>query len=370
VEWSATKNVAWKQSIPGEGWSSPILFNGRIYLTAAVPNAGGSDQSLRALCLEAKTGTISWNVEAFAAPITKSHRKNSQASATPLIDGNRLYVHFGHLGTACLDLDGKVIWRNSTLKYSPVHGNGGSPIVTDDALIFSCDGASDPFVVALDKTTGNVLWKVNRVTDSQRTFSFSTPLLITVNGTKQVISAGSGVVCAYDPRDGKEIWHVRYGDGYSVVPRPVFGHGLVYACTGFDHPSVMAIRPDGKGDVTESHVVWTVTRGAPNTPSPLLVGDELFTVSDSGIATCLDAKTGRQHWQERTGGDCSASPVCADGKIYIQTEQGVGVVLKADKTFQKLASNALEERTLASVAVGDGALFIRTEKNLYRIQSR
>jgi outer membrane protein assembly factor BamB len=369
IEWSATKNVAWKQTIAGQGWSSPVLYNGRLYLTTAVPSETGSQLSLRALCLDAANGKPRWDSEVFGSNESVAiHKKNSHASPTPIVEGNRLYVHFGHQGTACLDLNGIILWRNSSLSYPPVHGNGGSPILVDDALVFSCDGGSDPFVVALNKVNGEVRWKVERMTDASKTFSFSTPLLISVNGQKQIISPGSNAVCAYDPKDGREIWRVRY-DGYSVIPRPVYGHGLLFIGTGFDRPTVLAIRPDGHGDVTKTHVAWTSTRGAPKTPSLLLVGDELYMVADNGIVSCLDARTGRSHWEERIGGDCSASPFFADGKIYAQNEGGVGVVLAPGKTFQKLAENALSERTLASSAVGDGALFIRTETSLYRIQS-
>jgi len=370
VEWSGTKHVAWKQPVPGQGWSSPVLRAGRLYLTTATDEEKAK-LSLRALCLDAASGTILWNTEIFAVEAAKAphiHNKNSQASSTPLVEGERLYAHFGHHGTACLDLNGKVLWRSTTLSYPPVHGNGGSPIVVDGALIFSCDGASDPFIAALDKATGKVLWKLNRHSEAKKKFSFSTPLLITVNGQPQVITAGSGVVYALEPKTGKEIWRVRYGEGYSVVPRPVFGHGLIYLSSGFDKPALLAIRPDGRGDVTDTHIAWKATRGAPNTPSPLLVGDELYMVADSGIVSCLDARTGREHWQERIGGGCSASPVFADGKVYVQTEDGTSVVLKAGKEFHKLATNPLGERSLASYAVGDGALFIRTEQHLFRIE--
>lgn len=367
-EWSATNQVAWKQSLPGAGWSSPVTLDGRLYLTTAVPQEAGK-QSLRVLCLEAKTGKTVWDVEVFAKAITKGHQKNSQASPTPVIEGERLYVHFGHLGTACLDLAGQTVWKNETLSYSPVHGNGGSPILCDDALIFSSDGASEPFIAALHKATGERLWKTTRVTDAKRKFSFNTPLAITAGGRKQVISCGSGAVFSYDPKSGKELWRVRYGEGYSVVPRAVFGHGLVFVSSGFDHPVVMAIRPDGAGDVTDTHVAWTLAKGGPTTPSLLLDGDELYFVSDAGIASCVDAKTGRVHWSERLKGNYSASPVLADGKIYFQSEEGVGVVLKPGRQFQKLAENPLGERTLSSYAVADGAIFIRGDKHLFRIQA-
>jgi outer membrane protein assembly factor BamB len=373
IEWSPTKNVVWKQAIAGKGWSSPVLAEGRLYLTSSIPVSGnaGTDQSLRALCLDAASGKILWQREVFRQNGAKApaiHVKNSHASPTPLLHGRHLYLHFGHQGTACLDLAGNVRWRNTSLAYAPVHGNGGSPIVVDDTLIFSCDGAENPFVVGLACGSGEVVWKTERRTNASRTFSFSTPLLIEVNGHKQVISPGSNLVAAYDPRTGQEIWRVRY-EGYSLIPRPVFGHGLVFVSTGYNTPSLLAIRPDGKGDATDTHVAWMLRRGAPHTPSPLLVGEELYLVSDNGTATCLDARTGKVHWQERLRGAFSASPLGGDGKIYFQSEQGVGFVIRASRQFEQLARNDLNERTLASYAVLEGALFIRTEKHLYRIQA-
>lgn len=318
---------------------------------------------------------MEWEKEVFAIPSGKTariHTKNSQASATPLVIGTRIFVHFGHLGTACLNLDGTVVWKNDTLRYPPVHGNGGSPVLVDEILVFSCDGASEPFVVGLDAGTGKVRWRTPRATTSKKTFSFSTPIVIAVNGQKQVISPGSGVVCAFEPKTGREIWRVRYGEGYSVVPRPVYSpkHNLVFLSSGFDRPSILAIRPDGSGDVTGTHVAWQLTKGAPNTPSPLLVGDELYFVSDAGIASCVDAKTGKVHWQERVGGNYSASPIYADGRIYFQNEEGTCVVVKAARQFEKLSENALGERALASFAAGPKALYIRTAENLYKISVR
>jgi outer membrane protein assembly factor BamB len=374
VEWSASKNVAWRKPIPGKGWSSPIISGGYIYLTTAVAAEGGNprDQSLRAICLKADTGETVWDREVFRQDGSQSppiHGKNSHASSTPVTDGQRLYVHFGHQGTACLDFDGNVIWKNRDIHYQPVHGNGGAPILTANGLVFSCDGLDNPFVIALDRAKGSQLWKTDRNTESVKKFSFSTPLLIKVNGKDQIISPGSGAVCAYDPDTGREIWRVRY-DGYSLVPRPVFGQGLVFVCSGFESPSVLAIRPDGQGDVTASHVAWTLRKGASLTPSPLLIGDELYLISDAGIASCVDARTGKVHWQERIGGNYSASPLFADGKIYCQSEEGTGVVLKAGKQFEVLARNPLGERAFASYAASDNAFFIRTEKHLFRIKLR
>jgi outer membrane protein assembly factor BamB len=373
LEWGPEKNVVWRQDVPGAGWSSPIVVSGRVYLTTAVPikrDSKADDQSLRTLCLDAKNGKTVWDVEVFlqeGAKAPRIHGKNGHASPTPLFHEGRLYVHFGHQGTACLDLDGKVLWRNRELTYEPVHGNGGSPIVVDDLLLFNCDGGDKALVVALERRSGKVKWKVERNSDPEKAFSFCTPLLIEVKGKKQVISPGSDVVAAYDPATGREIWRVRYV-GYSVIPRPVFGHGLVFVCTGYNTPSLLAIRPDGTGDVTDSHVAWKARTAVPHTPSLLLVGDELYAVADKGMASCLDAKTGKVHWQQRLGGAYSASPVFAECRVYFQNEDGVGTVIKAGTRFERLARNVLGERTLASYAVADGSLFLRTERRLYRFE--
>jgi outer membrane protein assembly factor BamB len=372
VEFGKGKNQVWMKPLPGKGWSSPIVYGNRIYLTAAVPvkDSAAGDESLRTLCLDAKTGKILWDREVFlqdGANAPRIHGKNSHASPTPLCDGKHLYVHFGHQGTACLDLEGKVLWRNTMFKYAPVHGNGGAPIIVDDALVFGCDGGDQAFIVALNKNTGERIWKTDRNVEVDRKFSFSTPLAIEVKGRKQIISPASNMVGAYDPKTGKEIWRVEY-DGYSVIPRPVFGHGLVFICTGYGLPSLLAIRPDGAGNVTRTHVAWSTRKSAPHTPSLLLVGNELYMVSDRGVASCLDAKTGKVHWQNRLDGNYSASPIVAGGKIYFLSEEGTATVIEAGKKFKQLAKNPLGERALASYAVADGALFVRTARGLYRFQ--
>jgi outer membrane protein assembly factor BamB len=371
IEWTADENAAWKTPIPGNGWSSPVLAGGRVYLTTATGDADSGDVSLRAVCLNAADGKILWNVEVLRPKpdaTRQVHTKNSLASATPIVTDDRLYVHFGHMGTAALDLAGHVVWRQQSVTYPPVHGNGGSPALAGDVLVFSCDAASDPFVVALDRNDGQVRWRTPRNTPAGKKFSFSTPLVIEVDGDQQVISAGSGFVGAYDPQDGREIWRVRYGEGYSVVPRPVFAHDTLFVASGFNRPTILSIDPKGaRRDATESHVLWTHERGAPLTPSMIVAGDELYMVSDNGVATCLDARTRKTHWTKRLGGDFSASPIWAEGRIYFLSEDGTTYVVKADKSYELLATNELGERSLASPAVEDGALYIRTESHLWRV---
>jgi outer membrane protein assembly factor BamB len=333
---------------------------------------GNIPTSLRALCIDPKSGQILWNKEVFrpAAIASIKHEKNSFASPTPIVTSDRLYVHFGHLGTAALDLEGNIVWTQTELSFFSVHGNAGSPMLLDGMLILNCDGARNPFIVALDAKTGQVRWKTPRNTPSRAMFSFSTPLAIDVDGTTQIVSPASGIVAAYEPKAGKEIWRVGYGPGYSVVPRPIYTNGLLLLSSGFDNPVVYAIDPKGaKGDVTETKVAWKERKAAPCTPSIVAVGDEVYWVSDNGIAACVDAKTGKIHWSHRLGGNFSASPVTAEGRVYFQNETGKGFVVKAGKTFELLSENDLGERSLASYCVMDGAVFIRTENHLWKISN-
>ena len=362
LEWDESHNVTWKTPVPGLGWSSPVIADGRVWLTAALDDDGGS---LRVLAFDADTGGEVVNTEVFrVTDIRAPNPKNSLASPTPVVDGNRVYVHFGAYGTAALTTAGSIVWR-TRFPYVSQHGNGGSPVLHGELLILNCDGYDTAFVMALDTRTGEVRWETPR----REPFSqaYSTPLVVRVGDRDQVISVGAFRAAAYDPESGDEIWRVGYDDGFSNIPRPVYGHGLHYIATGFQVPSLMAVRADGSGDVTQTHIAWTARRGAPLTPSPLLVGDELYVVSDLGIASCLDARTGAVRWQRRLGGNYSASPVFADGRIYFQSEEGVTSVIATGTTFVPLASNQLDGITLASLAVSDGSIFIRTHSHLYRI---
>jgi outer membrane protein assembly factor BamB len=364
LQWSETQHVAWKVPVPGRGWSSPVVANGRVWLTTATDDGGGS---LRLISFDVATGRAVTNTEVVKVRGSRAPNvKNSRASPTPIVEGDRVYVHFGADGTAAVSTDGKVLWK-VVLAYQSQHGNGGSPTLFNDLLIVNCDGADEAYVVALDKATGRVRWRTSRRQPFDQ--SYTTPLVIDVAGSKQLISIGAYRAGSYDPQSGRELWRVSYGSGFSNVPRPVFGHGLVYIATGFMQPTLMAVRVDGTGDVTRSHVVWTLTRQAPYTPSPLLVGDELYVVSDIGIATCLDAKTGKAHWTERLGGNYSASPIFADGHVYFLSEEGVATVLAPGREFRVLAKNTLDGATLASMAVSNGSLFIRSDTHLYRIRN-
>ena len=370
VKWGGEENIVWREAVPGSGWSSPVVKGGRIYLASAVEGVS-ADGSLGLYCFDSGSGKMLWHRELFDLPKDGvKHSKNSHASSTPVIGGDRIYVHFGHFGTACVTAKGEVIWKQESLAYKPVHGNGGSPILVGDRLIYSADGSQDPVLVALDANTGDLLWKRVRETAASRKFSFSTPTLITTSYRKVLVSPASGAVFGYDPVSGTELWRVDYGQGYSVVPRPVYEDDHVYVATGFGRPKVMAIRLGGVGNVTDSHVTWETSRSGPKTPSMLVNAGRLYFVSDGGIVSCVHALTGESIWQDRVKGNVSASPVLAGGRIYISTEEGMVYVVSAGEEFQILAANDFKERIFASPAVIGDALIIRTESNLYRIEEK
>lgn len=367
LQWSESENIEWKTELPGLGWSSPSIVAGSIWLTTAVkPDPSSPAVDLTALCLDARTGEIVRSVVVFhkddPGPI---HSKNSHASPTPVIDGDRIYVHFGKHGTACLTSNGEIVWRTE-LAYNHRHGPGGSPVVFKDLLIIACDGTDTQYVVALDKHTGKEVWKTLRV---EGRMAYSTPTLIEFGGEPQLVTAGGEFISTYDPATGKELWRFRYPGGYSVVPRPVVSHGMAFASSGFNEPVFYGVKLGGSGDVTETHLAWKTAKNAPRNASPLIVGEELYLVSDNGVVTCHDVKTGKVHWQQRVGGDFSSSPLFADGRIYITSEGGLTTVFKPGRQFEALAENQMPGRVFASLAPYDGAIFLRNERALYRIEN-
>ncbi|MXX63135.1 MAG: PQQ-binding-like beta-propeller repeat protein [Holophagales bacterium] len=371
LAWSETENIAWKTAVPGRGWSSPVIGGGLVWLTTAVTDRE-TGTSLRLLAYDTSSGGVAMDVEVLAiSDTTLLNQKNSFASPTPVIDpgDERVFVHFGAQGTAAVatggESAGEVLWR-TRFPYTSQHGNGGSPILHEGLLIVSIDGYDTAFLVAVDAETGEERWRSVRPAPISQ--AYSTPLAIELANTEQIVNVSAFRASAHEPATGNEIWRVEYPGGFSNVSRPVYGHGLVYLSTGFNEPVLLAVRPTGKGDVTESEVAWRLRRGAPLTVSPILVGDELFTVTDTGVATCIDALTGEIRWQHRLGGNHSASPIHAGGRIYFQNEEGGTTVIAPGPRFEQLARNELDGSTLASIAVADGAFFIRTGRHLYRIE--
>jgi outer membrane protein assembly factor BamB len=370
LTWSEREHVKWKTAIPGEGWSSPVIEGNQIWMQTALDDG----RSLRAICVDRNSGKIVHDVEAFHidSPAPK-HNFNSHASPTPVVENGRVYISYGMYGMTCFDAaTGKTIWTNRELKHDhDKNGPGSSPIVYRDLFILNCDGTELRYVAALNKLTGKLAWKTDRSNVINKTAehkkAYHTPLIVTVDGKDQLISMGAYRVSAYEPLTGKEIWWVDI-PGFSNVPRPVFGNGLVYISTGFGKPELWAIRPDGYGDVTKTHVAWKVSRQAPAKPSPLVIGEQFYMISDNGIATCLDAKSGREIWSERVGGEYSASPVYGAGRIYLFSQQGQTLVLKPDTKPNVIATNSLENGFMASPAIAGKAFFLRTKKDLYRIE--
>ncbi len=375
ISWSETENIAWKTPIAGHGWSSPAIQGEQIWLTTAVDEG----HTLRAICVDRTSGRIVHDVEVFRLDEPGSiHANNSHASPTPVIDGDRVFVHFGAHGTACLSTDGQIVWKTQELKYAHGHGPAGSPVVWRDLVFINCDGTDVQYVAALDKATGAVRWKRDRahISDERKSgelqvpMAYCTPLVLEFDGQPQLVSLGSDAVVAYEPASGQEIWWFGFS-GYSNVACPVYGHDMLYFSTGFGEPKLLAIKVPGEGDLTETRQVWSSAKSAlvPLDVSPLLVGEELYTVSDAGIGVCYDALTGKQHWMRRLGAKFWSSPVYADGRIYCLDAEGATTVLAAGKKFEELAVNKLDGAAQASPAIVDGAIFLRTATHLYRIEN-
>jgi outer membrane protein assembly factor BamB len=370
--WSEHKNIAWKVPVPGRGFSSPVVLEGKVWLTTALED----QRSLRLLGWSASSGKLLHDIEVFRPQSWQaSHFENSYASPTPVLEPGRVYVHFGTYGTAALNAtDGRILWRTiEPLQIDHEVGPGSSPILYRDLLIINCDGTDRRFVAALNKHTGELAWKAPRSlqldTKGVHKKAFSTPLVVAYQGSDQLISPGAGQVSSYDPQTGKEIWRVRY-EGYSNVPRPVAGFGRVFVTTGYMKPSLLAIHLGGEGDVTETRLAWSYRWQVPANPSPLLIGNRLYMINDQGNATWLDAHGGTDLWRERLGGKHYASPIYAAGRIYNWSVEGQSVVLAADDEFQRLATNQLDGVLRATPAVSDQAFFIRTTSHLYRIENR
>ena len=371
LTWSESQNVKWKTAIPGEGWSSPVIWGDQVWMTTATEEG----HSLRAVCVDKHSGKIVHDVEVFhPAQLDPKNDVNSFASPTPVIEEGRIYVSFGNYGNACLDTaTGKPIWKTQELRLEHKEGPGSSPVLFKDYFILHCDGMDVQYVVALEKASGKIAWKTNRSTDfgskpPDFRKAYSIPLFLkNADGSDQMISVGAHRAFCYDPNDGREVWRLDL-PGFSNAPRPVAGHGVVYISTGYMQPQLWAVRLGGQGDVGGSHVAWRFSEGVPAKPSVLLVDDLIYMVNDNGIARCLDAKTGAEVWKKRIEGTYSASPLHADGRLYFFSETGTATVLKPGRTFESLAENELEGRIMASPAISGKALFLRTDQALYRIE--
>jgi len=396
LTWSETENVKWKTQIPGEGHSSPVISGDQIWLTTAITEQLSEEEekkrlsqienpqglkiagalSLQAVLVNLRTGELEKQITLFevAEPAPK-HSLNSYASPTPVLAGNMAYFHFGTYGTACLNrTTGETVWTNETFHIDHQTGPGSSPVVWNDLLIVHFDGMDAQFLTAFDRHTGKVRWQTSRSGEMNPKpalqKAFGTPLVMESNGRPIVISPAANWVYGYDARDGSEVWKASYGKlGFSTVPRPVAENGITYISTSFMQPRILAVDYSGQGDVTESHRKWTSDKQAPKQPSMLIVKGHLYTVTDNGIAACLNAADGSEIWKARLTGDFSASPLYAAGRIYFFGHNGGATVLAEGPELKELAKNRLDAGFMASPAVADNALILRTEEALYRIQA-
>lgn len=396
--WSESENVRWKAPVPGRGWSSPVIADGRIWVTTASERPADEAQQaailstveklpvreqmvavaaveLSAVEIDAETGEISRQIPLFELqsppPI---HGLNSYASPTPVLEGGRLFCHFGAFGTACIDCtSGDVLWRRE-LKIEHIVGPGSSPVVVDGRVIITSDGGDRQFITALDPATGDTVWETSRPPirepDPDQRKAFATPLVIEAAERTQAVIPGAQWFIAYDPATGQEIWRVDHGRGFSNVARPVFDGERVFLNTGFGKPQLWAVRPDGAGDVSETHVAWRESQQIPAMSSPVCGEGRLYFISDGGVASCLDAATGQTVWRERIAGKYSASPLLGAGRVYFLSHEGRTTVVAASGEFQLLARNDLDGMLMASPAVLGSDLVLRTDSHLYRVAAK
>jgi outer membrane protein assembly factor BamB len=381
LEWSETRNIVWKTPIHDRGWSSPVIYGKQIWLTSASKDG----RQLFVFCIDRDTGKIvkDWKLFDVAEP-QFAHSFNTHASPSPVIEEGRVYITFGSAGTAAIDTKTfRVLWERRDIECNHFRGAGSSPILFRNLLLMHFDGSDRQFVMALDKNTGKTVWQTRRSVDFQdldkdgkpaaegdQRKAFATPHVERLNGRWEMISLGAMAAYSYDPLTGKELWRVEERAQHSASTRPVIGHGMIFFPTGFAVGQLFAVRTGGNGVITDSHVAWKVKRGVSNKPSILLVDDLIYMVGDTGIASCVDAKTGEQVWQQRIGGEYSASPVYADGRLWFFSEDGKTTVLKPGRVFEKVGENRLEDGFMASPAIAGKAFYLRTRTHLYRIEEK
>lgn len=391
VSWDESKNVAWKTPIHGRAWSSPVVYDQTIWITTASEDG----RSLSLLSVDGRSGSVLSDRKLFdVANPQFAHKFNTYASPTPVVEKGRVYASFGSPGIACVDTrDGRVLWERRDFVCNHFRGAGSSPILHGNLLILHFDGSDRQFVAALDKRTGKTVWEVNRSIDFKDLGpdgkpeaegdwrkAFATPHIETIAGKPQLISQGAKAAYGYDPKTGRELWRVEERTSHSASSRPVVGHGLVFIPSGWSTGQLLAIRPGAHGEVldvnasdaqrprNELSLAWSIKRNVPRKPSLTLNGDYLYWIDDGGIAACVEARTGKEQWRERIGGNHSASPLLASGRLYYFSEEGKTTVVRAKPIFEKLSENSLADGFMASPAVLGNALILRTKSALYRIE--
>ncbi len=378
AEWSESKNISWKIALPGRAWSSPVVSEDTIWLT----NADEKGHELSAIAIDAKKGKVVYSNRLFYVDEPQyAHKFNTYASPTPIIEGSHVYLTWGAAGTACINTKTKkVLWTRDDFVCDHFRGSGSSPILYENLLILTFDGADFQYVAALDKHTGKTVWKTDRSVDFQdlgpdgKPFrdgdmrkGYSTPHIIHHNGLTQLISIGAMACYAYEPLSGKEIWRITERAQHSASTRPVYGHGLVFYPTGFAKGQLLAVDPGAKGEAANTHIKWRLKRSVANKPSILLIKNHIYMIADGGVASCVEAKSGNVVWNERIGGNYSASPVTDGKRIFFLSEEGKTTVIAAKPEYKVLAVNQLDNGLMASPAIHKQAFILRTKTHLYRI---
>src|ERR1043166_6603717 len=382
LHWSETNNVKWKTEIPHHGISTPVVMDGQAWLTTAAVD--GHD--FYVIRVDAESGNVTLNEKIFHSDNPESlgngASMNSYATPSAVVERGRVYIHFGSFGTACLDsTTGKVLWKREDLRCRHYRGPSSSPVLFENLLILTFDGADLQYHVALDKKTGETAWKTDRsvvwndenvpgqmAKDGDLRKAHSTPLIVSDAGKPLMLSSGAKASYGYDPRTGRELWKVQYND-WSVAPRPLFDRGLAYFITGLTKKELWAVKTGGQGDVTDTHVKWKLKTRVGKYSSPILVDGLIYTASDESFISCVDAATGDTVWTERVGGKFAASPIYADERLYFFDQHGTALVLKPGRTMEVMATNTLTNGVMASPAVAGKAIFLRTKTHLYRIES-
>lgn len=365
LEWSTTKNVVWKAQVEGTGHSSPIIWDDHLFLTTC----NESTRERKLLCYDRKAGELRWQTTVVTAPLERKHQLNSYASSTPVTDGKHIWVTFlveDRILVACYDYDGKQVWKAEPGVFHSMHGFCSPPLLYENMVIINGDhDVQEPgklaYLVALDKNTGRETWRTDR---PNRTRSYCPPVIFHAAGRDQLVISGSLCVASYDPKTGRQLWIID-GPTEQFAASLVERDGLLFMTGGYPERHLMAIRPDGSGNVTKSHVAWHVSKGAAYVPSPIAVDQLLFMVNDEGIAYCFDTKTGKPHWQKRLARQFLASPISAGGFVYFPDRDGVTHVLKVGTTFEVVARNDLKEEIYASPAVAGDQIYLRTTNHLY-----
>ena len=383
TKWSSKENIAWRIAVPGEGHSSPIVWGDKVFLTSSL-----TEKNKRILlCIDRLSGQTVWQRDVVQSPPETVHRLNSRASGTPATDGKQVYVTFmraegdeviapnvgserlitpGKIIVAAYDLDGNEKWKTNVGDFLSAHGFNTCPVLFEDLVILNGDHDGNAYLVALDRQSGRQRWRTRR---ENKTRSYVTPIIREIDGITQMILSGSLCIASYDPRNGKRHWIVD-GPTEQFVASMVYDGKYVFATGGYPERHTLAIRPGGKGNVTDTHIAWRTTRGAAYVPSPIISGRYLLMVADSGIASCFEARTGKRHWMERLPGGHSPSPVSADGLVYFVSDRGVTTIIRPSETFAVIAKNELGEPVSASPAISQSQIFLRTHQHLYCIGSK